>query len=286
MRGPVRFGDGSKSYTFPYPQAIRDNFAETQAKLVTIPGMAGGVDIYGVEAAPGVIGKVRLDFEIYTDDEATMTALRSAAKAMAAWGVRRLVYQPTEPTDDERWCWARIDSISDPEDVSRTAHIQRMTVEFLVASPYWYSIGTEAPLWGTFKWGQAIWGPTATKHGVVGSDSFTITPDGNAETLGRILFTTNAAQGFTNPVIRRRVDGELLDEITFINTTVGIQDCLIVNPRAHSVRKGMTNYYAQMTAKHPAWLRLEPGVDNDIEVAFGSAADSAYLQIAYYELWR
>lgn len=286
MRGPVRFGDGLRSYTFPNPQQIRDNFAETQAKIVSIPGMAGGVDIYGVEAAPGAIGKVRLDFEVYTADEATMTTLRRAANAMSSWGVRRLIYQPNEPTDDECWCWARVDTISDPEDVSKTAHIQKVTADFLVASPYWYAPGTEAPLWGTFKWGTVPWGPTATVHSITGSGSFTITPGGNVETLGRILVQIGSGQQVSNPIFSRYVDGVLVDQLTFTGLTLGANTSFIINPRKLSVRANSANVYSYMSALHPAWFRLEQDVDNDIEIAFGAGSDAANVQIAYFELWR
>lgn len=286
MWGPVRFGDGAKSYTLPNPQSIRDNFGDTQAKILKLPGMAGGYDIYGLEAAPGDVGKIRLDFELFTSDQATMTSLRDAVKRMVGWGVRRLVYQPTEPTDAERWCWARVEGMSAPEDMSRTAHIHKISVDFITDSPYWYSIGTEGPLWGTFKWAAVPWGPTATKHAITGSSSFTITPDGSAETLARIICHTTTGQGFTNPIFRRYVDSVLVDELVFTDTTVDEEDCLIINPRKLSVKKGAVNWYPYMTALHPAWFRLEPGVANDIEVAFGRAVDSASVQVAYYELWR
>lgn len=283
--GPVRFGDGEHSYTFPYPQDILDNFAETQAKLLQIPGMAGGFDVYGVGAAPGVGGQVRLKFNVYSSDPEDMTSLIDAARQMPGWGIQRLIVQPTDPLLPERWCWARAD-LKNPLDIRRASVNQQIDVDFLVQSPYWYTQGTEGPLWGTFKWGAKNWGATSTVHSLTSSTSFTITPGGNCQTLARIILRTTAAQGFYNPVIRRLVGGDIVDELVFTNTAILASSFLIINPRARRVKHNWADWYPYMTARNPDWFRLDPGVENTITLNFERAIDSGSIQVAHFELWR
>src|SRR5512134_2799678 len=108
-----RFNAGGLIYTFPTIQAeFVTNFANLVPATARLPGLSGGFDDYGDDAAPSEIGRVTLNFTLVAYSRADMTARRDAVYAMAGWGQRRLWLRPTNhPTDPERWCNAKVNSI-------------------------------------------------------------------------------------------------------------------------------------------------------------------------------
>src|SRR5690606_17531087 len=141
-----RFGSGSKIYNFPPTvQNFSDTFADLVPQTVRMPGVSGGFDNYGSEAAPSEIGVVRLNFTL-TDDwvkvaysesdvAIAMHAARDAVVKMAAWGRMKLfrtIYGTTE-----RFCWARVNNINMAQNDENNTHLwQPVQVVFQSSDPF------------------------------------------------------------------------------------------------------------------------------------------------------
>jgi len=138
------FGNGGAYlYTFPTTQSqVRDNFSDVVPRTVRVPGANGGFDQFGLDPAPTEIGNVAVTFDIEVADPDLMQAERDEIRAMAAWGVQKLIKQCGD--EGERYCWARVNSIGMTESPAgsqgsiSTNILLRVTVDFQVAEPGWF----------------------------------------------------------------------------------------------------------------------------------------------------
>ena len=286
----VRFGAGNQVYTFEQNQQIslRDNFRDVVPRTTRLPGLSGGFDEFGSGAAPGEIGNVQVMFWIFADSEAEMKAKKDEFGAMADWGVYRLYKQPMDGSP-ERYCEARLNSAEISETSADQPHKRnRVQLNFQVANPAWYSLGTESPSWGDgTAWGSgALWGGSAAPNAVVGlQNDFYLNVNGNARTYPRIEVRCGAAQTASGVTIQRLVQGVVVDEVKY-DDTLNNNDRLIINCRALEITlNGSDNYSNDFTFQNAGWFRLEAG-ENTIRVLMDNAGDEADVYFRYYEAYK
>lgn len=288
--GVLAFGD----YTFPSELVeFNDNFADTTPQTVRLPGMSGGFNSDGDKASQTAIGKVVVGFWLVTQSRADMDALRDAVNAMVHYGYQRLTYQPTEPTDDVRFCWARVNfiSMSERKDEHTDLH-QKVSVTFQAPNPHWFVATTG--LW-TIGDGTIIDDPTDVEIGGGGTPETTvaagtlttdtITYNGNAETIVTVVINCGAAETCQNPMIRRIFNGEIVDQFQYTGT-IGNNGELIVSGKTKQVMLDGANVLgANFSYEHPDFLRLEPGV-NTIQIIFANSGDDATVTYWFDTAYR
>lgn len=271
------------TYTFPTEagnQEYNDNFKEVVLNTTRLPGADGGFDEHGQSRAPGAVGKVQFGFYLVTESRSAMLAKRDQLGAMREWGPGLLYYRP--PGDDgqpdtgqpERWCFARVNNILLSE--KRHEHtdlFQKVQITFQASDPFWYAPGTEE-VWGSFNWNDgSLWsGSSGTL--VTGSGDLTLANSGNAFTLARIVIV-NGGSISSNFRFRRMVNGLAADDF-FMGVSIASNAVLEADARRHRIYQNYIRLTdAQLsglvTAKHPDWLRLMPGV-NTVRVTLDGAA--------------
>lgn len=269
----LTFGASSpQQYTFSNLQAFSDNFTDVVAQTVRMPSVSGGFDVYGSGIAPKPVGMVRVTFSLFSSTRSGMTALLDSLKAMQTWGKQKLIYQPTDATEDTRYCWARVNNINvarRPAD--HTDLIQSVTVVFQVSDPFWLK-------------------STAASETIAASGTstdVTVTNDGNAIALPVITIAPATGDECNNVEIRR-IDGSgnILDAIGYILRVLDT-DTLIINCKTSAIT---INGYDQWSNKneantvHPDWIRLMPG-DNTIRVIFANSGDAADVTFDYEDTY-
>lgn len=284
MAGITRFEAGGNTYTFPTnpgDQDFRTNFAELVARSSRMPGVSGGYDEFGTGRAPSAVGNVQHSFYLVSDTRSGMQTLRDAVYQMANWGVGRLIQTMQDAT--ERWCWARVNNITMSERRHQHSDLfQQVQMSWQVSDPYWYRPGNEAiwdgaatPVWSN---AGAIW-DGANGTAISDSGTISVTNAGSATTLARIIILQTAATTCWNPIVRRVVNGAVVDEVRW-TYGIGLQQYVEINPRSQRVRWVSyasnivyDNAYARsyFEAKHPDWMRLTPGT-NSIQVLMDGSA--------------
>lgn len=289
--GPVRFGEtgAQYSYTFPFVEQMTDNFANLTNPIADIPSMDGGFDMFGVRPGKAPVGQVSVSFNLFSEDGTTITDLRDLASAMASWGVQRLYYTPAGVGLTDRWCYARLIGLDRAEDLSGSQHRRPIVARFAVADPFWYSIGNyeSDARWGVSTWGSFLWGGKAGTSSTV----FSVTPGGTANTFPLIIIKVDTPTSYLiNPVITRKVDGVVMDRLTFTGTLTGdptmtLLQMLRIDPAYKSVKADATDWYGNMVALNPEWMQLDYGVQNDIIIS-GDTVANITTQFLYYDRWR
>jgi hypothetical protein len=293
----VRFGSGAEQYTFNQANlvSLRDNFRDLVQQATRLPGLSGGVNEYGTGPSPRAIGNVQAVFWLLADDNLTpgqqaaqIEALKSDVARMSSFGVKRLYKQPSDASEEERYCEASISSISYTETASEQPHARlRMQVNWQVTNPRWYAQGTEAPAWGDGTiWGAGLaWGGTAPVYNISGtSTDITLTTTGNAETFPRIIIQCGAAQTAENIRIQRIVNGAVVDQVRYAGV-LGNNDRLVINTRANTVTKNNVSHYtSDYTYNNAGWFRLQPGA-NTIKVLLDNSGDACDVEFRYYEAY-
>lgn len=268
------------TYTFPTgsgDQSFTYNFSNLVPHSTRLPGADGGFDEFGFSRAPSDVGTVQVGIVLESATTAGMQALRDACKQMAAWGKGRLI---DTINGVDRWCWARINS----NDITEQRHMhtdlfQPVKLTFQVSDPYWYTVGTEVLWGGGWLWGDGTkWGGTAVAQSITTSGSFTITNNGSADTLARVVVKNTSGSTIYYPRIRRILNGAIKDEL-YYNGSILTGTQLTMNARAHKATISGVNVLANLAFKHPDWMRLLPG-SNSFQV---SLIGVATVYIAYYE---
>jgi hypothetical protein len=284
----LRFGLGRNVYEFADTVAtFSDSFGDVVPHTVRLPGSSGGLDGYGLDAAPSAVGKVECEFWLHAETDAEMQQKRDAVRAMAGWG-KGLLRVRTED-GQERFTWARVNFINMQQRANApVSRHQRVKVIFQVSAPRWYAEGTEAPLWGGGEsWGGgAKWGGEATIQAVSGGEvTFTVTNSGNGTALPRITVYTDSGETAHGVTLQRIVDGvDVADEVAYPGT-LGDGDTLEVDCRAASVKVNGADAYAGLTYQEPDWFTLAHGA-NTIKVITGQAGDVCRVALRWYDTWR
>lgn len=284
-----RFVWRGNTYLFPATQiSYRDNFRNVTPATSRLPGISGGYDDYGTDAAPSEIGQVQAYFWLEAATVAAMTTALDEIGAMAAWGAGKLYMQPTDTDAAERWCRARVNAVDWSHNASDVPHRRvRVQVNFQAAYPRWYAEGNEVTRWGDGTgWGSgALWGGGGTQINASGTlTETTITISGNAVTLPRITIAPGVGQSCENPTVQRLVSGNVEDEVSYTGT-VDAGEVLEINAGALSVTlDGVDAYTSAFDYANPAWMRLYNGV-NQMRVTFANAGDAAAVTVYYNEAY-
>jgi len=103
---------------------------------------------------------------------------------------------------------------------------------------------------------------------------------GTALTLCNIRIACGAAQTALNPIIRRKVNGVVVDEVRYTGT-IANNKSLVINTRAHRVLYDGASALSSFDFDDASWFRLAAG-DNSIEVIFGNGGSAATVTLAFY----
>lgn len=278
----TRFGRGSNVYTFPdTQQSFNTNFADLVPVTQRLPGLSGGFDHYGNDPAPSSIGRVQLTYYLLSATRSGMDTLRDACKRMAAWGKQPLWLRPTDGSA-ERWCMARVNNISINEDLRGNTDLwQPVNIIFQVSDPWWTGLGNSNSVWGSFLWGSGTWGG-GTPTLVTGSGSITLTNNGSLATPVDITITPPAGEVAIDPIIRRIVNGEIVDEVKWTGTLTSA-DTLSIRASSQAVYLNAVNAYdSRFSALRTRWMQIEPG-SNSIVVQMAEATNEANVNLRYLE---
>lgn len=268
MRRAISFG----AYAFPatVPAAgpvLEANFAEGQPTYARLAGASGGVDDSGADPAPAPVGAVRVRFALAAATPADMQSARDAALGLVRVGQAPLTVELADGR--QRWALARAVRVSIPVEHDAIAdRLAFVTIDFQVAYPRWYSTAAGSP--------ASISASGASTDG-------TVTASGTAAARPVITIDPSTAISSGGLVIRRMVDAVAVDEITYAAALLST-DVLVVDCQTLTVRKNGTDAYENAySAKHPAWMRLQPGA-NLIRVILG-AGEAASVSLAWADEW-
>ncbi len=288
MATVLRFEANQQTYTFTNVQTVLDNFRDLVARIVRMPGADGGFNEYGSGRPASAIGTVQVSFIIRSNTKVGMEALRDDAKEMADWGEGALFKQPSDSSDDERFCTATINAITMTDrPANQTEFQQPGQAIFSVPHPYWLTKGNGI-LWGGGElWGAAtaIWGGAAIINATGRSTSGSATNNGKATTWPNISVTIPAGQLMTEIEIQRIKNGAVIDAVRFTDS-LEAADQLVINTLKKSVTvNGEDKFTTAFDFLRPDWFRLEPG-SNTIEVLMGKTTDQADVRLGYHERFR
>jgi hypothetical protein len=288
MATAVRFEGNGSTYTFTNVQTVLDNFRDLVPRVSRMPGADGGFSEYGDGRPASSIGNVQVSAVIRSTTKAAMEDLRDNAKEMADWGAGVLYKQPSDSSDDERFCRCTVNAIvMTDHPASQTEFQQPYQVSFNAPHPYWLTKGNGILWGGGSLWGNAasIWGGAAVITATGRSTSGSATNNGKATTWPNISITIPTGQKCTQIQIERVKGGAVVDFVRYTDS-LEASDQLVINPLKKSVTvNGADAFTTAFEYMHPDWFRLEPG-SNTIEVYMGKTTDQADVRLGYHERWR
>jgi hypothetical protein len=228
-------------------------------------------------------------FTLVANTRVEMDDMRDAVAAMYNYGQQKLTYQPTEPTDPERFCWALINNIRMAErKEGQTDFRQPVTVDFQVPYPRW-EYGQYLP-W-TLGDGSKL-GDTGLKIGGGGLEiaasgeltEETVTNLGNAEALVAIAFKPGTHDSCERPTIQRWINNSVVDQVSWTGLVGGDSELFICGKRRLITYNGAGLLYGSFDYEHPDFFRLAPG-ENTIKIKFLNAIDAATVTLWYAHTW-
>ena len=293
IRRPLQFGvddTGLYEYTFPAKvQSFRDNFGDVQTVSSRVIGASGSIDEYGRGVHITANGNVSMTYWIEATDQDEMELIRDKIKGLVAFGTQPLIFQHDA---EYRWCWAYLNAPDITINSAQApANKQRVTLNFRVDNPTWYSINsaqwtTGTPvLWsGTANSGTAVHGSTQKYRGTV-EDGATaqVINNGNAYVPAIIEWTVAGGTAVGGTVSDPRVyyndrSGLTVDDLSYAGTIVGGEG-IWIDARDYSVKRGDID---NLTWSRGAWMNVPPGtVDLLVELGAGTAI----LTVDFYDRW-
>lgn len=283
----VRFFAGDNSFSFPNEQDFHDNFANPVVRLQSLPGISGGFDPHGSSPGPNEAGVVQCTTTVQAAARAAMTAKMDALHGMTNWGKGLLLAQPADSSEAVRWTYAKIHSIDTPHREDGHSDLwQPVQLTFACEDPLWYQQGTDGPIWGIAEWGDP-W-EAAPEVCAGGLTEFTVTNEGNADTLCRVTISCDTGQTAEDVTVQRVSSTSIVvDQVKYTGVLVA-GDELIINPRGHTVTlNGAGAYDATFQANilHPDWFRIAPG-SNTIRVRMANIGDACDVGMHFWYAWR
>jgi hypothetical protein len=255
--------------TIPNVTRVFSNFGDSRTLILPISGgVGGGFDQFGIGEAPTEIGRVEVDF-LLSAAEASMQASIDAINALPRFGRSVLFFQP-QGSLGQRFCYARVASIYIPEDAKDGMVWIKCRVTFAVSEPRWYRNATVSPA-------QACTGVLT---------EWTVTySNGNARAIPvSITIVPPAGKTITDPILRRRLDGVLMDEVSYSGTIPALTT-LGIYVQSMRVTVGGVDAYSAFDFLHPDWFRLSPGA-NTLQLIADNAGDEATVTVNYRETYR
>jgi hypothetical protein len=268
---------------------FHDNFSNAVPTTTRIPGVDGGFNADGDDPAPTQIGQVVVQFYLVSPDPHDMDDFRDEMKMIGSVGIQKLVYQPTRPSDPERYCWARLQFVSDTRSTDNyTEVMQRVQVHFQVPDPHWLVEKYNSPTLAdgyqlddglTFGDGalELVCSGVETVHVVVN--------DGSAMAVCMLALLPGSGNTCENPRISRMVDGIAKDDVEYTGVLAADDELIADGRTGRAVLAGVSVFGANFRYEHPAFLRLLPG-NNTVRVRFENAGDDATLRLWYYDTFR
>jgi hypothetical protein len=277
----LTFGD----YNIPGLQRYSDNFNDVVQRTVRRPGLDGGFDLWGAERLPKEVGSIQASWWLQAGDVGAMRGLLDEVKGLQWIGEQRLVMDPEDGTAT-RFANAKVINIRAPWNVANAPHRQiRVDVSFQCAEPYWQTLGTGAPRWGQFRWGDGSrWGGGTPVTVTGASTDLTVTVGGNAPTFANVVLQQGGGTSCENPTIQRIKDGVAVDEVAYAGTLSGTNQ-LVIDARANAVTLDGADAFGALTFTRNHWLLLEPG-DNTIRVQFDNGGDESDVTVRFVERWN
>jgi hypothetical protein len=284
----TRFRAGSQEYSFPFLQAWHDNFGDVVPRTLRLPMVNGGFDELGNEPAPAEIGSVRVSFGLVAETLAEMTTLLDEVRGMARWGKGRLFMHPADPAAEERWCWARVNSLPVSHNYERHTDLhQRIQMTFQVSDPHWYTQGTYPWSWGDgTKWGEKPWGGAAIPVACSGTlTEFTVSRVGNVPVPVRVSIVTSASQTAEDVTIQRVVNGVVVDQMKYTGVLAN-SSTLELDAWSYRVLLNGANAFtaAFLMPLQASWFTLLPGA-NTVRVVLKNPTDACSVILRYYEAY-
>lgn len=281
---PTRFG----TYEFPRDKVVRfsDNFRNLNTSMTPVIGAPGGVDQFGLAAAPAREGRVTVTYWIRVSDQNQMAVELTRLGALAAWG-RKNLWRETWDGHLE-FCSARLAEAPITHAYRKFPQLRlEITLTFDVPNPVWYRIWPGTALWGRFKWGDGSkWGVGSQSYTLSGlTTTLNIPYMGNTPTPLRMYFTVSFSF-FQNLVIRREVEGRTADQMTWLGTvnSATLED-LLIDPRRKIVQKRGANVISGFTPQTAEWMMLVPGTNRMVILQENAVALGA-VRLYYLEAYR
>jgi hypothetical protein len=280
-----------QNYIFPLVQTINDNFADAVPRTIRLPGMSGGIDQFGVNPAPGEIGRVTITFILASSTREGMQTLRDQVRALSTIGKSYLRWTPAGSTVT-RFCEARVNNISDSKNIAAHDDLQQnVTIDFQVSDPYWYDgvlsgSSYSGGQWGTGNWGAINWGPGESYDVLTGNLLLTIPilsgVGGNAPTPPIV---TIKGDNVTYPKFEFIHDGVVKHTVQWMGVVDNFE-YLIIDCRRMSVEYNGEDGYDRLVADNPAvWARFYPGA-NSIRFSNQTQNDNMTYAISYYNAYK
>lgn len=273
-------GFNGQTYTFPTAvgdQDFKTNFKALAQKTDKLPGGDGGVRQYGIERAPSPIGNIQFSIYLDTESRSAMQPLRDALNKMAGWGMGKLV---DTLNGSERFAVCSVSLIDPPEERQKDTDLfQQVKLNFEAPEPYWLTAGNQK-LWdGTYTFNSAINWDDGSFSSITGSGNMTVTPSGNAPTLGRFVAKVTGAQSFSRLIVERLVNNMIVDQAV-LQMGLAQNDVIEIDPRRQWVVVNGVDRLADFDFMHPDWLRLMSGA-NTVRVRLDEPT-AAISAIVYY----
>lgn len=289
IRRPLQFGVGA-GYSYTFPQNIpsyRDNFADVQPVTSRVIGASGGVDELGRGVKPTANGNVSISWWLVESTQDAVEAERDAIKGMVSLGTQPLIFQHGT---EVRWCWAylnapdlTINSTSAPDNK------QRVTANFRVDNPQWYSIntslygGSNQVLWsGTATSGTGVYGSHQKYYGtVVDGGTVTVVNNGTHYVPALLAWNNDGTVGTvdTPAISYKDRNGIVVDRLTYDGEIVDGQGVRIDVRDYSTVPAAALN---NLIYTSPGWLMIPPGT---VELNISIAAGTAVLAIDFEDRW-
>lgn len=283
----VRFADT----TFAHVAELEDNFGDNVPQTQRLPGLDGGWTHDGDQPAPSAIGNVTVGCWLVATTRAGMDAQRDAILALVSLGVQRLVVQPTDPAEAERFCWARLNYIRMNE--RKDAHTdlwQKVQLVFQVSDPHWYTLG-----YGV-DWQLGSGASLGATDLALGSGAYTINASGtltsatlthlgNAVALAALSIQPASGDQCQMPRLQRVVAGQVVDEVAYRATLNGGDELILDARRGLALLNGASAYGPTLTYQHPAFMRLMTG-ENSLQVRFHNPTDAALVRMWFNHTYR
>lgn len=281
----TKFVSGSRTYNFPVvpgDQEYSDNFKSVVARSSRIPGADGSIDEYGSGRAPSAEGIITFGIVLMSPTRQGMLALRESLAKIREWDYGQLFFQPLDLTLPPRWVVCRLSKMTMPEQRQENTDLwQPVQLTFQAPDPHWYTEGNQE-LWdgsGVLDGGAAWDGPSFTT--VTGSGTLSITPTGNALTLGRFVARVTGAQTFHQLAIRRLINGGIVDQMV-LQMELVTNDVMEFDPRHQWVLVNGISQIDNFESRHPDWLRLLPEL-NSIQITLDESTAAISAKILYFD---
>lgn len=277
-----RFGN---IYIFPNTQInLNTNFGDLVTRTRRLPFADGGYDDLGDGRGLSEIGSIKTDYWLFFESREDATSKIDAIKKMANAGLQRLFMQPMDHDMPERWCFARLNNMSIPQDAKNQPHERvKVSLTFQVSDPFWYTQGNSAVWSGGARYGDGTrWSGNVATVVSGNSTTLTLTNNGNTYTHAQIAIRPTSGQSCVDPIVRRIVDGQVLDEVSYTGV-LNDQDNLFIDSRKASVRLNNVSAYTNVfNTKTSYFMRLMPG-DNTLQIKFAQSTDAANVCIRWLE---